>query len=53
MIRYGEWEDLTQIDIFDIFGGDRQQEILERRLQVYTLENKVVGKGNDLTGNRE
>ena len=43
MIRYGKQEDLAQLDTFDIFGGDRQQEILEQRLQVYILKNKVSG----------
>ncbi|MDJ0635429.1 MAG: GNAT family N-acetyltransferase [Xenococcaceae cyanobacterium MO_188.B29] len=43
MIRYGKQEDLIQIDAFDIFGGDRQKEILEQRLQVYISENKVIG----------
>ncbi|MGK7952008.1 MAG: GNAT family N-acetyltransferase [Xenococcaceae cyanobacterium] len=43
MIRYGKQEDLIQLDTFDIFGGDRKQEILEQRLQVYISENKVIG----------
>ena len=43
MIRYGKQEDLIQIEAFDIFGGNRKQEILEQRLQVYISENKVIG----------
>ena len=43
MIRDGRQEDLEQIDVFDEFGGDRKQEILEQRLQVYTSDNIVIG----------
>ena len=43
MIRDGKREDLEQIDAFDEFGGDRQREIRERCLQVYILDNTVVG----------
>ena len=39
MIRNGIKEDSEQIDIFDEFGGDRKTEILEKRLQVYVLDN--------------
>ena len=35
MIRYGKQEDLVQIDAFDKFGGEREQEIAARGLQVY------------------
>ncbi len=43
MIRLGKKEDLIQIDVFDEFGGDRLKEISEKRLQVYILDNTVVG----------
>ncbi len=43
MIRCGKPEDLIQINAFDEFGGDRLQEILEKRLQVYLIDNTVVG----------
>ena len=43
MIRSGTKADLNQIDTFDEFGGDRKLEIAEKRLQVYVLNNTVVG----------
>ena len=43
MIRLGKPEDLIQINAFDEFGGDREQEIAEKRLQVYISDNTVVG----------
>ena len=43
MIRYGKQEDLVQIDAFDKFGGEREQEIAARGLQVYVLGDVVVG----------
>ena len=43
MIRLGKKEDLVQIDAFDEFGGDRQQEILQQCLQVYFSDNRVTG----------
>ena len=43
MIRYGKSEDLIQIDAFDEFGGDRQQEVLEQHLKVYISDNRVTG----------
>lgn len=42
MIRWGKPEDLIQIDAFDKFGGDRKLEIVEKRLQVYVLDNTVA-----------
>lgn len=43
MIRDGRQEDLKQINAFDVFGGDRQREILEQCLQVFITDNKVTG----------
>lgn len=43
MIRCGKPEDLDQIDAFDRFEGNRQKEMLEKCLQVYILDNAVVG----------
>lgn len=43
MIRDGRQEDLVQIEAFDEFGGNRQQEISECCLQVYILDNTPVG----------
>ena len=43
MIRNGEKEDLAQIEAFDEFGGDRENEVSNKCLKVYILENKVVG----------
>ena len=43
MIRAGIKADLNQINTFDEFGGDRKLEIAEKRLQVYVLDNTVVG----------
>ena len=43
MIRNGRREDFKQIDAFDLFGGDRQQEISEQRLQVFITDTKVTG----------
>ena len=43
MIRNGEQKDLEQINAFDEFGGDREIEISEKRLQVYISDNMVVG----------
>lgn len=43
MIRYGKIEDLDQIELFDEFGGDRKSEILTKSLNVYILDNQVLG----------
>lgn len=43
MIRNGEKEDLAQIEAFDEFGGDRENEVSNKCLKVYILGNKVVG----------
>ena len=43
MIRLGRKEDLPQIDAFDLFGGDRAQEIINGCLRVYLAENQIVG----------
>lgn len=43
MIRLGTKEDLIQIDTFDIFGGDREEDIAEARLQVYVIGDRIVG----------
>jgi ribosomal protein S18 acetylase RimI-like enzyme len=43
MIRKGTTEDLAQIEVFDEFGGDRELEILQKRLQVYLKNNQIVG----------
>ncbi|MBE9044189.1 GNAT family N-acetyltransferase [Pleurocapsales cyanobacterium LEGE 10410] len=43
MIRLGKQQDLIQINVFDKFGGDREREIAEKRLQVYISDNTVVG----------
>lgn len=43
MIRSGTIKDLQQIDAFDEFGGNREHEIAKNRLQVYLIDNKVVG----------
>lgn len=43
MIRLRRKKDLKQIEAFDEFGGDREQEVLEQRLEVCLIENRVVG----------
>ena len=43
MIRLGKLEDLTQINAFDEFGGDRQKEIVEKCLQVFVTDTKTTG----------
>ena len=43
MIRLGKTQDLIQIDTFDIFGGDREEDIAESRLQVYLIGDRIVG----------
>ena len=43
MIRLGQLKDLAQIDAFDLFGGDRQKEIVEKRLQVFITDTKITG----------
>ena len=43
MIRLGQKEDLSQIEAFDVFGGDRGREIERNCLRVYFAGNKVVG----------
>lgn len=43
MIRWGTKQDLVQIEAFDEFAGNREQEVLEHRLKVYLAEDRVVG----------
>ena len=42
MIRLGTKEDLIQIDTFDIFGGDREEDITKSRLQVYLIGDRFI-----------
>ena len=43
MIRSETKEDLIQIDTFDIFGGDREEDITKSRLQVCLIGDRIVG----------
>lgn len=43
MIRLGIPADFIKIDRFDVFAGDRKQEIAEQQLYVYSIEDRPVG----------
>ena len=43
MIRLGIPADFIEIDRFDVFAGDRKQEIAEQQLYVYLIEDRPVG----------
>lgn len=43
MIRLGTKKDLVEIEGFEEFCEDREREVLENPLQVYLINNRIVG----------
>ncbi|MBV1919183.1 MAG: hypothetical protein KUG73_00760 [Pseudomonadales bacterium] len=43
MIRQAELKDHPIIELFDLFSGGREEEIMEKRLVVFTQEDLVCG----------